>query len=477
MITSNKLQTVPILSLQDAKGDKRSQTFTWHPLPNKHELFDVIDQFFIRAFRTVPSFHQWPRSYNQIEYHHPLPKHGTRLFEGAIACSLMKEDLIELYSGTYTYVWSFKTEGVRYHCCFLKTDIKRYEKVVAFRDRFGHTFVIPCAFCPEQLFDGTLWDGEIVWTPKHNRVEYHIFGNIFTYGYSCAMMNKLSRVQIVQNVLEEWKMTLPCSYAPIDVDCERWVLYPFQIGAPIGFHVKPWYLLSQAALYRPLRAKLDYPTDPANILDPIEYPEIYGRHSRLYKRKDNISNTVDTHAREADQTRSPEKEMVVSGWSDGSNWKSESSIPLLALYTYSLEEKREKLFTYAEYPLNWPYELSESIVECEYSPQQSRWVIKCLRSDKKFPNDDITIQKTIRNIEENLAWEDICPFLKSPELKTQSLFYHDRSCIVYGSFENKLRQAQQDKAIAQQDKAIAQVIAQDKAMTRNVDESRLESEC
>jgi hypothetical protein len=459
--SQNPLRTLPIVSLYDARNDRRSQdaSLVWHEVGTQHPLFVVLNEFFTRAFRTVPSFRQWPKSYNQIEYEHVQPSHGDRLFEGAIACSLMKDDLEHLYSGTWTYVWSFKTDGVRFHCCFLKTTVPGYEKVLAFRDRYGHTYVLSCLFCPDMMFDGTLWDGEIVWVPERNRIEYHIFGNIFTCGISCAMMDKISRVQIVQHTLEKWKMSLPCSYTPVDLTKERWVLLPSQIGAAIGFHVKPWYFLAQAALYRPLRLRLDYPTDPANILDPVEYPEIYGRHLRLYKRKDNVSNTVDTHAREADRSVPPKQEMVRSGLikystdtSTNANaevtkteWKDD--IPLLALYTYSLEQKCERLFTYATYPTAWPYDQEHCIVECQYDYGTSRWMIKCMRPDKKFPNDDVTIQKTMRNIDENLAWEDVCPFLQSRETKQRSLFYHDQSCIVYGALECKIHQARQDKKL------------------------------
>jgi hypothetical protein len=306
---------------------------------------------------------------------------------------------------------------------------------------------------PSEFYLGTLLDGELVWNKKHLNWEYQAWDTIAMKGISCRTHSYRQRVQIAQNMLVVWYYYLyrhdPDMVEKLHRDDEtiksiesdeyntfqkRWTVHCKSY--PIRFWVKPIFHLWEINNVRKriMPKWLEEFDQDGDILTPNHEVSTSGYAASNFKYKPVHPLDLQLMWKTHDEMNRI-KMVQVPPPEIREKLKSYPLVP--CLYTYELlapsdshsdtkATTRELCFTTAlfddkqwRHQKHWnnpsnQMDLQNKIVDCSYNYHKKTWEIMSLR-EKKYANAWPTVQKTLKNIKENLQDEDVYPFLKHPD--------------------------------------------------------------
>lgn len=251
------------------------------------------------------------------------------------------------------YWISAKTDGVRAALVCFKSEGRNY---VVFFDRSRRAFALrgnPFHLC-KAWYEGTLLDGEIVGD------QFRIFDAAFVSGSNVGSMKFSERRAAMR--------------AGLDMH------FAAQNGRP------PLFLVEKEFLF-PSEFDVDTARQPGAdgiIIMPENSPYAIGRHMRLFKVK--TEHTVDFY------------------FGRGGSLFVQERGKLFPVAT--LDETSKFLPDHG------------TIVECEpIGRDPIRWVAKLVREDKNYPNDMLTFENTVRDIHENISYDEIVALMRDLETR------------------------------------------------------------
>lgn len=280
-------------------------------------------------------------------------------------CSLMRSDLGTL--ATYSYRVGAKTDGIRFFLLFahLVDDQDREHEYAVLIDRAFSMFPVHVLHAPPAIFEGTLFDGELV---KHgDALTFVAFDTVASCGYSFKSRPHSERIAELSRIL------------------------PRIFTASVAFDVKPWLFLTPEAVYQLTQQEQVYNSD--GLIFVAESKElVVGMQRDMFKWKPASLHTIDF------TKRGPDLFLV-----DGQ----------------SLVDARSSLGVVPSPASSWSAEYENSVVECTcHRGPDGTWVARPLkpRVDKRDPNSIFVARLTLQNIEEDITAEELARMLtRSPK--------------------------------------------------------------
>lgn len=276
---------------------------------------------------------------------------GSRYFPGPQPVSVERKDFETLRSENY---WvSYKSDGVRYLMVFVKIDDKSYCILI---DRKMDCHLVKMTAATTFLDSGTILDGEIVLNRETEKSEFIVYDATIVSGRSLLREPHSARLEAAMTVAN---------------------------------HVKVSSVPVRIKLFYPLRDFRDYVKDVVGtithgmdgyIFTPEDSPVSSGTHYKMFKWKDQISNTVDFHVEYHRKRR-----RYILRVSRGK----------------SLMDTEDELIDVDQRFLDQ----TPCIMECKYAGKKT-WTPVLIRSDKTHPNNYLTYTKTLLNISENIKLEE-----------------------------------------------------------------------
>lgn len=273
-------------------------------------------------------------------------------FPGSMCVSLERSHLTHIVSEPY---WVCeKSDGYRFLLFVLRH--KNYKVVCLVGRHPKDVFLTPFTKVPRTWYDGTILDGELVC--DDGRWTFLAFDALLVAGRDVRTMPFSGRYRAMADAFDP--------YAPSDTD-----KILFKIKKFYAFHAFE-ECLRHAQSHR-------FPTD-GFIFTSENDPVLFGRNFRMFKWKEASSHTIDFML--ADQGQlcvydrgQPVRVGALSNKSDG--------LPVGA------------------------------IVECKIDNfEQGTWTYVKVRDDKTYPNDVLTFQRTLINIQENITLDDLKNILR-----------------------------------------------------------------
>lgn len=272
-----------------------------------------------------------------------LSPHGR--FPGPNPCSLERADLPKFASGDH---WLCeKTDGTRVLMAFVTF---QGIKLCLLVTRAWDVFVVGLRKCPKVWFQGTVFDGELVFS--NNAWLWLGFDAMMVAGIPVYMLNLSERLQAARRSMKEY------SRDPQD---------------PLWIEFKEYFKAFDK--YTDHLKRTTHPVD-GTIMTPEHAPVVLGRHTSLYKLKNDGKHTVDFEFLEPDILRIYDPKKMAS-------------------------VQVGKLHVSVQTPV-----ASGSIIEAAWVSGNT-WTLVTLRQDKKTSNDMLTYKKTMVNIKENLGLVDL----------------------------------------------------------------------
>ncbi|AGE50291.1 mRNA-capping enzyme (mRNA guanylyltransferase) [Acanthocystis turfacea Chlorella virus Canal-1] len=276
-----------------------------------------------------------------------LDDHKKVRLPGPNPVSIEKKDLAKLRSD---YVISPKTDGTRYILMF--TRLYNY-KMVIIVDRALNVYLLPLQIVPRNLYQGTLFDGELTVT-KSGKPTFVLFDAVVVAGVTVSHLTMGDRVIAMRRSLKSFRKH---EKDPAELACKDW--------APIN----------SANLKTRLKVSEDvYHTD-GYVMVNVNKPITYGRDFDFFKVKPHDKHTVDFIVLDANGAM---------GLFDP---KVRQNIPITKYDT------TKSMF------------LIGTVVECSF--KNGVWVPLQMRTDKTEANDVLTYQRTLVNIDENITLDDV----------------------------------------------------------------------
>lgn len=254
-----------------------------------------------------------------------------------------------------------KTDGTR---CAMLCVTYRGHRLVVLLDRKLTAYVLPLRRVPKALFQGTVLDGELAFDKVSNQHQFMVFDAVMVSGI--PVFHK------------------PFSYRLADV---RLALRDYRpdAGDGVGVRVKGFDSLARLPEFvgRLDAIRRHFDIDGV-VLTPEDGHVAFGRNMRMFKLKafgGRAAHTVDFLAAEEGGLSVFDAGRHVVVGKIAADWMSSCVPPAPG-----------------------------SVVECTCA-EDGTWVPVCIRTDKKTANDLFTYQKTLLNIQEALALEDLARIL------------------------------------------------------------------
>jgi hypothetical protein len=359
-----------------------------------------------------------------------------------IPVSVMQSDAKLLKSPDHFFVWSPKTNGVRYF--FIATTQQTSFQCSALINRANQMFLFSQLALPKAWYEGTVLDGEwielndnrtfVPWATavpavktKKKQYCFMIHDCLLVNGRTCGEYHYLIRLQLAQMLVEHYYATVSAEKIPFE------------------FRVKP---VERPKHIVPLLQKiptLDYDTDGL-ICTKVECAAIsynllgqpkknrMGQTFSIKKWKQSVNHTVDFQPEIAELTPTSLKlHLYCLEDKKRVRWTHDQPIQVIPLPA----KEKESLSLLAEYEIQNEFKQLRSKLdphgECKHisdlfqgqiyefryvnhgSSNQKQWVIEQRRFDKLYPNRIETVRKTWQNITENLALSQIFAGIVSPK--------------------------------------------------------------
>jgi hypothetical protein len=272
-----------------------------------------------------------------------LSPHGK--FPGPNPCSLEKADLRKIRQ---TDNWLCeKTDGTRVLlACVVYCGINMCVLVT----RSWDVFVVGLKKCPKVWFQGTVFDGELVFSD--DRWIWLGFDAMMVSGIPVHMLPLSKRLASAQRSMTDYKVS----------SCD-----PLYLEFKAYFKMFDDYKRYLTTTHRPI---------DGTIVTPEHIPVVCGRHTTMFKLKDGGKHTVDF----------------------------EFSMPdVLKIY----DPKKSISVPVGRLNMESTHMLSNgSIIEASWVSGDT-WTMVLVRHDKTTSNDMLTYTKTMVNIKENLSLKDL----------------------------------------------------------------------
>lgn len=274
---------------------------------------------------------------------------GARGFPGSLCVSIERSNFPMIKSEPY---WVCeKSDGTRFLMCVMRMNGLKLVTLVGRRD--DHVYVTFMNHVPRPMYEGTIFDGEIAIDPHTKKVHYLIFDAMFVNGRDVRSFPFSHRYREVCQALVH--------YRPHDKDA-------FEIK------IKTFFPLSRVAEcmspeWDHVRSRYGY---DGLVLTPESCPVIAGRNYKMFKWKNGMLHTVD---------------FLVSEDGMGLQVRDRGGFVTVGKSDMRLAPG--------------------SIVECALDDfAKGVWGILRQRTDKTYPNDMLTFEKTLLNIQENIQWQE-----------------------------------------------------------------------
>lgn len=273
-----------------------------------------------------------------------LSPHGR--FPGPNPCSLERADLVADMTGNWLCE---KTDGTRALLAFVTHE---GIKLVLLVTRAWDVYVVTVKKCPKVLFQGTVFDGELVFRDAWTWLG---FDAVIVSGVPIFKEKLSERLEAARRSLK--------AYAP----------HP---GDSLQLEFKKFF--REFGDYKKYLGSTTHPID-GTIVTPENAPVVIGRHTSLFKLKSGNKHTVDFEF-SAPGTLSvydPKRHALVAVGN------------LVACHAGSDDVVPDG-----------------SVVEAAWK-SGTDWILVTLRTDKTTSNDLLTYTKTMINIQENLGLGDL----------------------------------------------------------------------
>lgn len=303
--------------------------------------------------------HHVTKALQQRLAHHCLLKKSSErfVFPGPQPLSIERSDLTRLK--TRPYVMCEKTDGHRAAMMFDVVEIegKQLKMCVVF-NRSGRVWVCPIQRVPSALWQGTVFDGEIVKHKGDSLPCFLVFDALRVSGMWLEQVKFSERLNMARLALESYRYTT--EYDPLQLRVKV-MIQQEDFSAAEGI----------------LSAKtLEYNTDGL-LLTPDVPGFVIGRAKNgMFKLKPPGTHTVDF--------------MLEAGG---------------GLSVYKPDEDRQVIVAHVDAVPTLLH--PGAIVECRYAGQGDTWTVVLVRDDKRQSNDFLTFTKTMVNQEENLSVQDV----------------------------------------------------------------------
>lgn len=249
-----------------------------------------------------------------------------------------------------------KTDGTR--ALMMVTDIDDLNVVVIF-DRTLTPFLFPIHLMPRVLYQGSLFDGEIVYDKLEKRFTFLCFDAINISGVPVFQMPFTERLSAISMSLTHYA---PSPSDPGIIRPKHFLPCVKEVGPAFDAHVKT---MSER-----------YDIDGVIFMPELDRV-IYGRHDNLMKLK--TTHSIDFSVK---------------------NGK---------LFIYDETARRNKVVGTPTGPLQH-LAVDGAIVECVLDPASKKydlWKVLGARQDKTTSNNKFTYEKTLNNIRENLSLSEV----------------------------------------------------------------------
>jgi len=279
---------------------------------------------------------------------------GRYNFPGPNPVSIERADYPKLRAQPYHI--TEKTDGVRALLCII--DYEETHVALVF-DRTLTPYLFPIYHMPRALYQGTVFDGEIVYDKLEKRWVFLIFDAMEIAGVPVFHLPFSERLTAIMTSLQFYK----------ESSGDAGLLRPKHF-LPFVKEVEPAFHAHVDAMQK------RYDTDGI-IFMPERDEVVYGRHDNLMKLK--TTHSIDF--------------LVKNG----------------KLHIYDETTRRNKVIGTATGPKK---ELATegSIVECVLDPQSKKnelWEVLSVRTDKTTSNNKFTYEKTLINMQEALNLQEV----------------------------------------------------------------------
>lgn len=283
--------------------------------------------------------------------HHMLGLTKPLGFLGSMCVSLERSHLPQLVAEPY---WVCeKTDGTRF--LMYVTRYKAIKLVALVGRRPEDVYITPITKVPRGWYQGTVLDGELLRDATQNRWTYMIFDASVVEGKDVRNLPFSSRYAEVSKALQ--------FYQPQDGK-DRVYLKVKQFASIAAL---------KSCVQRATRHAPRFPLD-GYIFTPERDPVVMGRHFRMFKWKTAEDHTIDFQVA-----------------SDG---------------RLCILEKGQ--LTPMGYLVDAGQATEGDILECKLDNfQQGTWRLVKKRIDKTYPNDQLTFQRTLVNIQENITLDEL----------------------------------------------------------------------
>ena len=198
--------------------------------------------------------------------------------------SLTRDDLQTLTQ--QEYVVAKKTDGVRYNLVMGKHS-KGGRPFAAMVDRALNVFQVEL-FAPRHYFNGSLFDGELVWNKNHHCLNYLVWDVVSVDGNSIGKRDLMARYEMINQAFpqeSEWDKTMltdkPLEQAKKFAQSDKIVAVPNE-HTPLFLYSKPCVKVdSLSSLHR---TATSHDTD-GYVFTPIAAPVFKNRHTSMFKWK------------------------------------------------------------------------------------------------------------------------------------------------------------------------------------------------
>jgi hypothetical protein len=294
-----------------------------------------------------------------------------------------------------SYVVADKSDGVRFTLFLCRCRDRRFSFLI---DRKLTFYQISVAAC-RKLFEGSIFDGELVWTTNamgERSQLFLVFDAVALRGDSSLKKENLfRRLEVIRGAfdLDGRVVNSP--------ECAAALAKAGKIvcgGNPHGLSFRPKACFPMNQLDTLLRQlpSLPYATDGL-VFTPVEAPVVVGTAEQTFKLK--RAHTIDLQLR------------------CGELWVGQGGGPETALQRVPLTT------TGLNFEVELPTGLAENaVIECELSLREQDIVLRYLRvrRDKAHPNTVRTVLSTLKNLRENIQESELCPDLKTRERAQQA---------------------------------------------------------
>ncbi|AGE59544.1 mRNA-capping enzyme (mRNA guanylyltransferase) [Acanthocystis turfacea Chlorella virus OR0704.3] len=276
-----------------------------------------------------------------------LDDHKKFRLPGPNPVSIEKKDLAKLKN---SYVISPKTDGTRYILMF--TRLYKY-KVVMIVDRAMNVYLLPLQIVPRNLYQGTIFDGELTVT-KTGTPTFVLFDAVVVAGVTVSHLTMGDRIIAMRRSLR--------SFRTHEKD-------------PAVLAMKDWAPIESPNVKTRLKVSEDmYHTD-GYVMVNVNKQVTYGRDFDFFKVKPHDKHTVDFIVLDAAGT--------------------------LGLF----DPKVRQNVPVTKYDTTKHMFLIGTVVECSF--KNYAWTPLQMRADKTEANDILTYERTLVNIEEHITLDDI----------------------------------------------------------------------